>query len=63
MSDDDDRWWFTQPSTRLEWSVPARQRPCWRCRLHLRWPPWQRHWECRKPPRLIYVDLKGGGDE
>jgi hypothetical protein len=47
----------TMPATQLEFQAAAPGRvPCWRCRLHLRWPPWRKHWLCRKPPDLVYLD-------
>ena len=46
----DDEWLTTKPGTQVEWTTEIRDRPCWRCRLHLRWPPWRKHWGCRKPP-------------
>ena len=54
---DDERYLPTLPGTHMEFSAasPARRRPCWRCRLHLRWRPWRRHWQCRRPPVLEYL--------
>ena len=50
----------TLPATLLEFSATTtRKGPCWRCRLWLRWPPWRRHWGCRKPPGLTYLPPRG----
>lgn len=45
----------TTPGTQMSWSVRMRRRPCWRCRLHLRWPPWRKHWQCRPIRTLTYL--------
>jgi hypothetical protein len=42
----------TLPGTYMEFSAEKRVRPCWRCRFHLRWPPWQPHWGCGKPVEI-----------
>lgn len=46
----------TTPGTQVEFSVTMRGRPCWRCRLHLWWPPWRVHWQCRPAPELTYLE-------
>ena len=53
---DFENWLTTQPATQVEFSVKLRDQPCWRCRFHLRWPPWRVHWQCRKPPALRYIE-------
>jgi hypothetical protein len=46
----------TLPGTYLEFSVKMRDRPCWRCRFRLRWPPGRRHFQCRPGPTLRYLE-------
>lgn len=59
MSEDPRDYLPTWPGTYLEFAAarPPRHRRCWRCRLWLRWPPWRRHWGCRKLPPLKYLEL------
>ena len=46
----------TTPATQVEFSTSKRRdRPCWRCRFHLRWPPWRKHWQCMMDPLLRYI--------
>lgn len=48
----------TTPGSLWEYTARRRQRPCWRCRFRLRWPPGRKHWQCRPAPRLVYLDVK-----
>jgi hypothetical protein len=56
-------WLPTTPSTKLSFEAGPRDRPCWRCRVHLRWPPryhgeWRVHFQCRKRPETTnYLEL------
>jgi hypothetical protein len=53
----------TEPGTRISFEATRRDRPCWRCRFHLRWPPWRKHWNCTFGPMLQYVKGPGNGDD
>jgi hypothetical protein len=46
-----DEFLTTIPGTQMSWEIEQR-RPCWRCRWHLRWPPWRKHWGCVMGPVL-----------
>jgi hypothetical protein len=52
----------TTPGTQMSWEAKRRERPCWRCRLHLWFPPrrygsWRAHWGCSRPyPIERYID-------
>jgi hypothetical protein len=49
-------WQYTTSATQLTWSVPMRVGPCWRCRYHLRWPPWRKHWACLPRIPMEFVE-------